>query len=630
MKHLQSIQEIFQDKLFKIPDYQRGYAWEKKQWQDLIDDLELMEDSQEHYTGTLVIHSSNENDDVYDDDGNVFKQFDVVDGQQRLTTISILINELSSEFIKLEAKGKQLSKGIKKKYIFSIKDDEILPKLTLNRDTNEFYKKNIISDKASVAGANIMSEQRLIEAKKYFKVFFEQKHKELDDNYFKWLEKFYAKISSKMKLTVYQVPKATEVGVIFEVMNNRGKQLTEMEKVKNYLLYLASKLICSGGKELGENINQTWTYIFESLMLANASGWDENQLLRNNWIMSMEYNPKKWDGCDSIKSKFNLKKYKENHEQLRNDIRNYVNLLRECCTAYCDIINPKRDGAFSKNFSDVSAKKDIAEMTVKILRIGAVASFMPVLFAVRLKYPDNNKLYFQFLELCEKFAFRVYRYAGRRSNAGQTTLFKYGYELFNDIDSVHNIYDKIRSLLLHYAPNNEFEQDTNRVGDNWYDWFGIKYLLYEYELHCASKNPVLMDWVYLQKKDKQDSIEHILPQTPNKPYWKNNWTKVQINEATHDIGNLVITFDNSVYSNNDFETKKGIPSQKGCYSNSSLFSERELTTYEDWTYEIFMQRREKISQWILERWKVEEDKILDIEIEEDEEESIEIAQENLN
>ena len=43
MEHLQSIQKIFQDQLFSVPDYQRGYAWEERHWQDLWDDIDLLD-----------------------------------------------------------------------------------------------------------------------------------------------------------------------------------------------------------------------------------------------------------------------------------------------------------------------------------------------------------------------------------------------------------------------------------------------------------------------------------------------------------------------------------------------------------------------------------------------------------
>lgn len=625
MQYLQSVQEIFQDKLFKIPDYQRGYAWEEKQWQDMIDDIEIMEDNQEHYTGTLVINLNEETKEIYDDDGNIFKLYDVVDGQQRLTTISILLNQLAIEFSKFDVKQKQLSKGIKKKYIATTMNDDKLPKLTLNKDTNEFYKKNIINEGNSIISAKILSEKRLQEAKEYFESYFKEKAEEMkkynedaEKNYILWLEKIYSKITIRMKLTVYLVPQATDVGVIFEVMNNRGKVLTEMEKVKNYLLYIASKLTCSGGRELGEDINKTWTYIFESLMTADAGVWDENQLLRFNWIMSIDYNSKNWNGSDSVKNRYNLKKYKGNHDELRNDVRKYVSLLKECCGAYCDIINPSRESAFANYTSDKDVIKKIKGMSYKFLRVDAVASFVPILISTRIIYSDNPNIYLEVLDICEKFAFRIYRLEEKRSNAGQSSLFKYGYMLFNEEITVEEVIDNIKELTLYYVSEEEFIDSIDRLGDNWYSWYGLKYVLYEYEIFKADKNPVLMDWVYLKKKDKNDSIEHILPQTPNKEYWTNRWTKEQIENATHDIGNLVMTFDNSVYSNKGFHEKKGSPDKKGCYANSSLFTERELTKFNEWTYEAFLERRKEITNWMKERWKIEVNKVVDIEVDEEE------------
>ncbi|AIQ56942.1 hypothetical protein PBOR_08325 [Paenibacillus borealis] len=451
--------------------------------------------------------------------------------------------------------------------------------------------------------AKITSEQRLLDAKRYFAQYLARRSEELSEDYLTWLNKMYNKISNKMKLTVYLVPKATDVGVIFEVMNNRGKKLTEMEKTKNYLLYLSSKLTCDGGKELGEDINRTWKYIYESLMSSKASDSDENQLLRSFWLMYHNYNSKQWDGSNSFKTVYNLKNYKDQHTQLRNDLRACVNTLKECCTVYCDIIHAKRSGSFFGT-KEVT-RKALEDYTAKLHRIGVIASFIPLLMASRLKYSDNLEMYLDLLKLCEKFAFRVYRYAGKRSNAGQSNLLKLAYDLYHGIVTYQDAFICVHQLLLYYSPNKKFNEETNARAD-WYGWYGLKYLLYEYELHLASGKPVLMDWVYLQKKDKQDSIEHILPQTPTKSYWQSRWTGEEIEEATHDIGNLVMTFDNSIYSNNGFDKKRGSAGENGCYAGSSLFSERELATYGEWTYSEFENRRQKISTWIVSRWHVDD------------------------
>lgn len=602
MQHLQSVQDIFQHKLFRIPDYQRGYTWEENQWLDLLEDLELLEDDQEHYTGTLVIHEAEDEGDINDDEGNTLRVYDVVDGQQRLTTLSILLYEIASQFKGLDGR-RTFADGILKKYVATTKNDDKLPKLSLNRDTNLFYKKYIISEYEAVTSAKVTSEQRLLDAKRYFAKYLAHRSEELSEHYLTWLNKMYNKISNKMKLTVYLVPKATDVGVIFEVMNNRGKKLTEMEKTKNYLLYLSSKLTCDGGKELGEDINRTWTYIYESLMLAKASDSDENQLLRSFWLMYHNYNSKQWDGSNSFKTVYNLKNYKGQHTQLRNDLRACVNILKECCTVYCDVIHAKRSGSFFG--ANEVTRKALEDYTAKLQRIGVIASFIPLLMASRLKNSDNMEMYLELLKLCEKFTFRVYRYAGKRSNAGQSNLLKIAYDLYHGMVTYQDAFTGVHQLLLYYSPNKKFIEETNARVD-WYGWYGLKYLLYEYELHLASGKPVLMDWVYLQKKDKQDSIEHILPQTPTKSYWQSRWTGEEIEEATHDLGNLVMTFDNSSYSNKGFDKKRGSAGQKGCYAGSSLFSERELAAYSEWTYSEFENRRQKIANWIVSRWHVDD------------------------
>ena len=79
---LQSLSQIFKGSYFQIPDYQRGYAWEEKQVQALLDDIKYLMGSQYiHYTGTIV---AKKNESFYE----------IVDGQQRLTTLIIIIHGL--------------------------------------------------------------------------------------------------------------------------------------------------------------------------------------------------------------------------------------------------------------------------------------------------------------------------------------------------------------------------------------------------------------------------------------------------------------------------------------------------------------------------------------------------------
>ena len=98
---LHSLSILFQNRLFRIPDYQRGYAWKREQLADFWDDLMNLQEDRYHYTGLLSLKPLSHKD-VKSWDGDEwlldsgFKPFHVVDGQQRLTTFSILMFELVS------------------------------------------------------------------------------------------------------------------------------------------------------------------------------------------------------------------------------------------------------------------------------------------------------------------------------------------------------------------------------------------------------------------------------------------------------------------------------------------------------------------------------------------------------
>jgi len=88
----QTLSILFSGKIFRIPDYQRGYAWEEKQWNDLIEDIDALvtdERVKSHYTGTVVIFSPKDNTAVYN--RKPVNVVDVVDGQQRLTTVCLYV-----------------------------------------------------------------------------------------------------------------------------------------------------------------------------------------------------------------------------------------------------------------------------------------------------------------------------------------------------------------------------------------------------------------------------------------------------------------------------------------------------------------------------------------------------------
>lgn len=97
---LLTLSKIFTERLFRIPDYQRGYAWTEKQLKDFWSDLEQLEIGKNHYVGVLTLERVDEKSfNKWDDDKWIIKSkkyepYYIVDGQQRLTTAIILIEAI--------------------------------------------------------------------------------------------------------------------------------------------------------------------------------------------------------------------------------------------------------------------------------------------------------------------------------------------------------------------------------------------------------------------------------------------------------------------------------------------------------------------------------------------------------
>lgn len=622
-KFTHSLEDIFGSKVFQVPNYQRGYAWEKEHCKDLIQDLELLRDGFDHYTGTLVFHKNGRTEQ--DDEGNTYEGYDIVDGQQRLTSLVILLSVIKSSLAE-HPNWKSLSKGIEKKYLYSkrLSDGNNFHKLTLNEDCKEFFKTNILG-RAGVTGKTIRSHERLSQAKITFEKYLTSKKKELGDNYYEWLLKLRDKITTQLKMGMYIVNDEAEVGVIFEVMNNRGKDLTELEKVKNYLLYLTTKIDLPTKNKLSAEINSTWSNIYKRLMTADLGANSENYFLRAHWLMYGNYNRRDWNGSKSIKNKFSLKAYQHRDTDLLNDLKKYVKSLDESSIAFVDLEKPNRNNSFN-SYKDSDVRHSVIYWSTKLVRTRTLASFRPLLMAVRLKYPENDVIYRELVKLLEKFAFRVYNTQGKRADTGQSAIFQYAYNLYNDESNIEKTMIEMRELLYNYSKPSTFNSfwEFNADDNNWYKWGALKYLLYEYEEHLANDRGIQLTWDAVTKRKLENSIEHILPQTPNDKdgYWEERFTDEEIKVFLHDLGNLCLTYDNSSYQNKGFDKKVGEEGQdKRCYRNSPLFQERKLVKYNpEWNVDAIKDRREKIVKWAKERWHEDLDEFQELpeEVEVDE------------
>ena len=582
MDHIQSVQHIFSDRLFRIPDYQRGYAWEEQQWLDLLEDLELLPEEKDHFTGTLVVSRAPSSARVTDDEGITYTVYDVIDGQQRLATIVMLLDAIRDEMDGIEPL-KSLASGLKSRYL-TVSDPlgRLLPKLRMGQNDHEFFFGAVLGFGSGIGGATLVSHRRLQGAHSYFAHYLADQRQRRGDGYADWLRGLTSKVTKHLQMIFYEAESEEDAFVIFETMNDRGKPITETDKVKTHLLYLVTKLDLPAGHGQVQQINEIWGRIFHHLMRAElVRREDEDRLLRVHWLMAYDYEIKKWEDSRSVKGRFNLRAYAGRHAALLRDLHNYVETLESAAIAYADIYNPTHSDAFNGFASVPTVRAKISKASEQLHRLGYLAPFLPLLIAVRLRFPSAAEDYLRAVTLCERFAFRAYSWRNLPSNVGLSRLTRIGFDLFNGRATLSDALNDLQRAILEYCSDEQFAARFD-APENWYEWGGIKYFLYEYEQHLAEqqRKEVKLLWSQVEAGKKGETIEHILPQHPDAGgYWTQQFTPEQMAKYTHDIGNLCLTQDNSALGNKPFPEKKGVPGQQTGYVNSVVFMEKALAGY---------------------------------------------------
>ena len=609
MKDTVTLQNIFSGRIFDIPDYQRGYAWETQQVDEFWDDLRSLHPKRLHYAGTIALYEQDGGQTTMDNEGSLYTHSELVDGQQRLTTAVILLNEIAKSLRSTDVND-TLAQGITKNFIKATDTDgRPLYKLNLNEETDHFFKNHVLPDTPQIIdGPLVASSDRLLKARDRLAFHLSQGPKE-HAKCESWLISLYQKITNGLRFNRFEIEDPTDVGLIFEVVNDRGKPLSDLEKVKNFLLYTASRLNINDGskQQFAETVNNTWKEILTNLRQADLeSAANENQLLRSHWIMDYDPQSYNWRGAKSIKT--HLEPGLMDKDEALQQLYDYLASLRNSCVAYCDFLNPDRNNAF--NIFPANSRGEVMAWNRKLVRIGVTATFVPLFMAMRKLWPEDPGPYLETLRLCEAIAFRTYRIARYAAHYRQPAMFRLANSVSRKghVQSLQDILSEIKRQYDSPDAKRAFVQFSDPdATHNWFGRAGLSYLLYEYEtnLAAAQGGPPITPW---KDVNSNNSIEHILPQSiQGQAYWTERFDKQTHREYLHDIGNLGLTNGNESLSNKSYPQKRNCGNSGAyCYFHSNIKMENELAQrWSDWNVDAIIDRRDHILQWASKRWDVD-------------------------
>jgi hypothetical protein len=509
---LMCLPQIFHNRLFTVPDYQRAYAWEERQVEELLKDLDhLMDDTaaHRHYAGTLVVSRIA----VSSSDAEYY----VVDGQQRLTTLITLLRVLA-EHLPIDARAEFDSLYLRRGPVGA--DRSVL---RLNSDTRQFFERVIMG------GANSHNEpmyleahDRLLKARKLIAKWMKERIDEGTS-----IDSLRRAIEHKLGFLVYAPRESAETGIMFEVINNRGKPLSELEKVKNYLIYCCAKLSAT---TLRESIDENWSTILRDLSSAKkTSPSDESAFLRYCMVVHFRLNK-----TDSQYGYTELKKRMALDTVIREDngrraaieeIGAFVNFMKLAALWYARL--------YGRQHSGVSA--GLIPVLDQIRGQDRHASIMPIFLALVIRHEGQGLELQRLLELVERLNFRVYMARGMtgRNDTGQGHLYGYAAAYYHGklLDGIPNDERNLRREVLRndhqaleyrlvefslgYCPDSKLatslklEQDSS---EDFYDWGGLRYFLMNYEQALQPHKTIQIDKIILSRKEGKSadylSVEH--------------------------------------------------------------------------------------------------------------------------
>ncbi|ELC8349303.1 DUF262 domain-containing protein [Clostridium perfringens] len=566
------IKDLLSNKfLFEIPDYQRAYSWTKENLKQLVEDIwesvELnkargnkeFDQYEPYFLGSIVLCSKE-----YKDDGCGI--YDVIDGQQRLTSIIMLIAAIR-DLIDNEEYKKVLSDLIYQKpnVLMGIKESI---RVKARGKEEEFFKKYILTNGGTELVKDLDMEelseakQNMVNAIEVFRdSFFNENGELLEEK----LNEFIVYLLQKVVLVVITTESFTSAFRLFNVINARGLPLTDSDLLKSENL-----------RVMNPEIRKEYTDIWESHeqdlgkeKLDQIIGFMRTMKLKNK-------------AEESVYEEFSKKIFRNEPEYLGVNFVNHLTAVKALYDKY--IIDGNLEGVSEE---EKSYYKNLINIMREFLPYD---DWMAAVIRFAEKFNDD-KLVLEFVKVLEKRL--VIDWVNGNSFADRLNRVYGILEAIEEKDSLEEIKEAPVFLYDLERTTAYFENALNDI-----DFYSKgrmmipKYIFVRLDMEKRA-NEVL---------DYSDKImiEHVLPRNAKEAYWKDNFSADQRRNWANKFGNLVIITGakNTRANNKPFAEKV----EQYLSKKSDFAITKEVLELSDWNMDSLKDRHESLVNRALELW----------------------------
>lgn len=514
---------------FCIPVFQRNYSWNEKNCERLFNDIcELMKNKEKnHFIGSFVYKMVKLVDTQY-------IQFVLIDGQQRLTSLTLILKALYDYLGNLGKEYEDTREEIRDSYLFNkfAKDANLKLKLKPNKEDDKNFNL-LMEDKFEEIDNNSLIYQN-------YKYFIDRINK-LDAS----IGEFYDALQRLEGVSV-TLDKDDDAQMIFESLNSTGLDLTDVDLIRNYLL-----MNCNPSEQ--EKLYNDYWLKLESKLDKSFTEFVRDYLSLKNGLVIQNGKNKVYTAF----KKYYITNYADRGIQLEEFLKNWLDYAE----AYAMLLKPNVKS--DKKYILENALNDTIKLNMK--------TTYPFLLGILYDYNTNLISYddtANILKLIESYSVRrsICSIQGGALSQAMASLYKEVKEINKD-EFYSNAYDKIATKLVSINTNAYFPKDVQfRDEFTTRDMYSSplrRYILDKLENSFQAKEIVNLENL---------TIEHVMPNTITDE-WK-KYLNIEDVEEFHEqyknrIGNLTLTAYNSEMGQKLFDEKK----------NNSDFSRLCLNKY---------------------------------------------------
>lgn len=567
-----------QSSYFSIPDYQRPYRWGEEHIGDFWNDITTAYDSNEenYFLGSLILV-------------NRGSDFEVVDGQQRLTTILIFLAVLRDHF----ARNEKTDVAEKIQNEFICKDGKY--RLQLRPEDRANFEEHVLKEILSLDGTkNSSLGTAFLDAVRFMKEYIAKKESEVSKTRdpIVYTEGLYEYFMNKTLVVQLVAEDLSSAYTIFETINHRGEELETDELLKNFLLKRMQEEITRHNRQNPQSQKN-----FDDEKQVLLEGYKRIREISGKKVKMQELLRYHWTAAMGVKPRKNLYKEIISHIKAANTASSdFVREWKHSSECY-DSISPE-----SQFFKTLSPD---AKNAIKCLNICNHKEWIPALISARRN--GYGKEDFERIVLVLERFYSLFWIAGYGAGKVKNPTISAIREYLNEKKSVDELERFAETALKR---NRVFGRAKEALSGECYgeSWCRMILAKYEYSLTDESVNKEI-DFSKTQ-------VEHVLPQTMTDDSWKEEFTGEEHDALVNTVGNLALLIGgvkekrkskNQTASNKPFAEKKKIYMGKTLNDGKSAFQMvQDLERYEKWTPETIAERGRKISDELKRQWKIPE------------------------